>query len=101
MTDLFNQPKRIYYNTTNESPVKEREYTAKANTQDGIVLGIIKTFNKPFSSKDVYAEYPVPNTPLSSIRRSINTLMNFKKIAKTGARVTGPYGRSEEQYKLL
>ena len=94
-----------YFNTTNETEAKVIEYRKINNGQDKKVLKIIRELNKPFSASQIWIEYEPHYTrvgaPLTSIRRSINTLKNAGYIQETGKRVQGIYGRNELQYKLI
>ena len=98
----------MYYNTTNETPDQVKKFTKINNGQDKKVLSIIRKLDKPFSASLVFLEFSKhggrweiwDNTPITSIRRSINTLKNLELIEETGKRVPGLYGRSELQYKL-
>lgn len=88
-----------YYNTTSETSQQVRIFSDKNQKQDEIVLSIISDLKRPFSAKDVYKRFPIANVPITSIRRSINTLKDKLGIIKeTGERVEGLYGRSELQY---
>lgn len=93
-----------YYNTTNESGEELKANEAATKTQDEHVKSIIDIFNKytegkTFSPKDVYQLFDHTKTPITSIRRSINTLLNEGYIHKTGEKVEGLYGRKELQYR--
>jgi hypothetical protein len=98
----------MYHNTTNETKETVKKYRNINNGQDKKVLTIIRKLDKPFSASLVFNEFSKrngvwqiwDNTPLTSIRRSINTLKNLELIEETGKRVQGVYGRSELQYKL-
>ena len=90
----------MYFNTTQLEPEQTEMFASKNIKQDDIVLGIIKQLNKPFSASSIYKRYPIANTPITSIRRSLNTLMRYNKIEPTGENVSGIYGRGEKQYKL-
>lgn len=90
-----------YYNTTKETSEQVKMFSDKNTKQDEIVLSIINDLKRPFSAKDIYKRYPIANTPITSIRRSINTLKDkLGLIQETGERVTGLFGRSELQYTL-
>lgn len=90
-----------YFNTTQETPNTVQEYLNVSNNQKDIVLRTIRRLGKTFSASVVMKNYPVMNTPITSIRRAINTLKNDGVIQETGNRVTGIYGRSELEYKLV
>lgn len=61
-------------------------------------MGIAKK-QQVFSASSIFKKYP-KKILLTSLRRSLNTLLNEEKIVETGERVKGLYGRSEKQYKL-
>ena len=89
----------MYYNSTSQTGENLKSYNAAALTQDETVLAICKTFKKPFSVKDVVNNYPNSTTPITSIRRSINTLCHKQnEIEATGKNTPGLYGRPEAQY---
>lgn len=93
----------MYYNTTNENGKELKSNTGKAKKQDAQVLDVIQNISKTkyfFSCKDIAPYFKENNTPITSIRRSINTLYNLGFIDKTGDRVMGLYGRKELQYTL-
>ena len=95
----------IYHNTTNENKETVKTYRKLNAKQDKRVLAIIKNERKPFSSSLIWKRYlhkhlTLP-TPITSIRRSINTLKNLEYIIETGNRVPGLYQRSELEYRLL
>jgi prefoldin subunit 5 len=91
----------MYYNTTNETKETVKKFQKINNGQDKKVLNIIKQLDKPFSASLIWnTPYKWVNPPITSIRRSINTLKNLELIEETGKRVPGLYGRTELQYKL-
>lgn len=85
-----------YYNTTQESGKELKTYREKAKTQDQRVLQL---FNKG-SKLSASLLHPAFNCPITSIRRSLNTLEKEGKIEKTGIKITGSYGRKENLYRL-
>ena len=91
----------MYYNTTNETPDQVKKFTKINNGQDKKVLQRIMQINKPFGASYIYLNYDFfESAPLTSIRRSINTLKNLDYIEETGNKTEGMYGRWETQYKL-
>ena len=94
-----------YYNTTKENKEAVKRYTDINNGQDVKVLDIIKNERKPFSASIIWKRYihkHILNTcPITSIRRSINTLKKSGYITETGNRVLGMYGRDEREYRLI
>ena len=90
-----------YYNTTNEVNPEMSQFRCKSKRQDTIVLNIAKKLNKRFSASEIFKEYPTPNTPITSIRRAINTLKNDNKIKQLDIKTVGLYGRNEFLYEIL
>ena len=94
----------MYHNTTNESKENVKKYLKINKKQDTKVLNIIRNINKPFSASLVWKKYIhrfiLEPAPITSIRRSINTLKNNGYIAETGNRVLGMYKRSELEYRI-
>jgi hypothetical protein len=88
----------MYYNTTNTTGQQLKIYTDTAKTQDEIVMGLCKRF-KRFSCSTLYKIYPLPNTPITSIRRSLHTLQSMGFIQKTGNKVLSKYNRPECEYE--
>ena len=96
--------KTNYFNTTNESKESVKAYKKINAKQDTKVLDIIKTERKPFSASLIYKKYlhkhVMKACPITSVRRSVNTLKNLGYIVETGNRVPGMYGRSELEYRI-
>jgi hypothetical protein len=91
----------MYYNTTNETKETVKKFKKINDGQDKQVLYVINLRGRPFTSSIIWdIFFKEDNIPLTSIRRSINTLKNLELIEETGRRVMGLYGRSELQYKL-
>ena len=95
----------MYHNTTNETPEDEKTFTRINKGQDTKVLEVCRGLDKPFSASLIWKQfggkdYFMNPAPLTSIRRSINTLKNAGYIIETGEKVKGIYGRNEFEYKL-
>lgn len=95
----------MYYNTTNESGETLKHYKEVSRTQEQFILDI---FN---SARDGNKELIVgisrlstlvgfKNTPITSIRRAVNSLINSGDLIYTGDKVMGMYGRKESVIKL-
>lgn len=84
-----------YYNTTRDD--NAASYRAVAKKQDDVIKEMILKRTGPFSPKDVFKHYPIPHTPFTSIRRSLDTLKKQGFIKETGIKVEGLYGRKELQ----
>ena len=90
-----------YFNTTRVAMVDLREYKAKASSQDLKVLEWFKSHpGEVFSPEDVMQAIFTSATPLTSIRRSFNTLEKGLFIEKTGQMKKGIYGRPVNTWRL-
>jgi hypothetical protein len=92
-----------YLNTTNQTNPKLAEYRTKALSQDEIILKQFERFpNKEISASMLWKGLQAKGVkwPLTSIRRSINTLKSSDKIEETGNKMEGVYGRDEFTYWL-
>jgi hypothetical protein len=90
---------KSYFDTTNENNL---EYIVQAKKQNDIILNFfIKNPEREISASVLeYNQVLHEDTPLTSYRRALNTLMNAGKIQKVG-KVDGYYGRKEFTYKLI
>jgi hypothetical protein len=90
---------KSYFDTTNENKI---EYIVQAVKQNDIILNFfIKNPEREISASILeYNQVLHEDTPLTSYRRALNTLMNAGKIEKVG-KVDGFYGRKEFTYKLI
>lgn len=93
---------KTYFNTTKESENQVDLFSKINDGQDKRVLEIVKEM-KVFSASKVWQSYihkhVMKSCPLTSIRRSINTLKKCGYIHETGNRVKGLYGRNELEYR--
>ena len=85
-----------YFNTTGEKQPQLELFVSKASKQDVIVMEIAKKQQR-FSPSTIFKKYPT-KILMTSLRRSINTLLNKGQIIETGEKVEGLYGRREKQY---
>jgi len=91
-----------YYNTTNESGDFLKRNRISAESQDAKILAMFERYpNKVCTAEtmQVLAGHEGYNWPLTSVRRSINTLFNEGFIERVGER-SGSYGRRIFTYKL-
>ena len=93
-----------YYNTTNEDSEAlaiARDHTAKqdARIYDVFISG--KRDGVIYLSPWSVHEFIGAAIPITSVRRSINTLTKAGKIVKTTVKVKGPYGRPCYCWKLV
>jgi len=96
-----------YYNTTHVAGRQRQEFELTAKTQDEKVLELFKRFRSPLGPSKVLAYYKdSSNTtkdreaPLTSIRRSINTLTKAGELRKTDFKAKGAFGRDEYLWEL-
>ena len=91
--------KEKYYNTTGESGKMLEEFKAKTMNQDAHIYSIFKKDPDSMLSASIIGKHM--RCPLTSIRRSLNTLMNSGKIEKLIEKRVGAYGRPEHLYKFV
>ncbi len=90
-----------YYNTTNESGKKLKEYKSKAASGCDKILKYFKKVGKPMTPSDVHMNLFDESTPLTSTRRAISTLTNVhNKLRMTEDKKMGIYGRDEHYWEL-
>lgn len=90
-----------YYNSAQAQGGDLREYKAKASSQDLKVLEHFKSHpGDMFSPEDVMEVLFTSSTPLTSIRRSFNSLEKGLFIEKTGQMKKGIYDRLVNCWKL-
>ena len=87
-----------YYNTTNEVNPQLKMFHLKASSQDKHIIEMAQKL-KVFSASKIFNQYP-KKIPITSVRRSLNTLMNEGLIEKTGNYVMGIYSRKEFEYRI-
>lgn len=88
-----------YYNTTGMSGQQLKQATKQSKTQDDVILDLLtKNRHNNWGASTISR---CVNYPLTSIRRSLNTLENDKKIKKTGFQKIGAYGRPENLYVVI
>ena len=84
----------MFYNTTNERSIELETARDSAKKQDSRVYAVFAAHGmaamlSPWTVKEVMNT----DAPITSIRRSINTLTRDGKLVKTTVKVMGPYGR--------
>lgn len=95
-----------FYNTTQEAGPTLFSFQDLSITQDVAVLQVYRAMRDPMTPSQAerrlkQLELIGKNTPLTSIRRSINTLTEEGKLRKTTSKVTGPYGRPEYKWEYV
>ena len=89
-----------YFNTTETSERQLELFTDKAKNQNNLILKIFKAFpDKEISASDILVNSILDNSPITSIRRALNTLKRKLEIVEVGQK-EGLYGRPETTYKL-
>jgi len=93
----------MYYNTTNVRDKERAFYMNQAKTQDEFILQLFKQHDyqhlTPTQVLNMCEGYG-KNWPITSIRRSLNTLSNSNSIIKLPTTSLSMYGRPEHRYKL-
>ena len=91
-----------YYNTTSEHGDFLRKNRIASETQDAKILAMFRSNSDlVYSAETMQALAGINgyNWPLTSVRRSINTLLNEGFIERVGEQ-TGSYGRRIFTYKI-
>ncbi len=87
-----------YYNTTGQTGKTLKANVQKAKTQDQEVYDIMNgTFKRKMSASGIVGQM---TCPITSVRRSLNTLMKNGDIKVVG-QVQGMYGRQENLYQII
>jgi hypothetical protein len=91
-----------FYNTINETGDELKTSRAKAWGQDEKVLGLFIEYpDAKFTPFEVLEFLALKNTPITSIRRSMNSLTRDGKLEKTGEQKMGNYGKRNYCWKLI
>jgi len=91
-------PKRAYFNTTRANGDTLVKRNAKASSQNALILSFFQErTGEDFTAWEVSRHFL--NYPITSIRRSLNTLERDGKLYRNGMR-NGDYGRENFIYKL-
>tara|TARA_Y100000817_G_C16813086_1_gene525150 strand:- start:638 stop:982 length:345 start_codon:yes stop_codon:yes gene_type:complete len=94
----------MFYNTTNEKKPELVEAWCRTAKQDTLVMDIFlnnpnQIFN-PFEVQEHIINKFGRNFPITSIRRSINTLTKDNILVKTDEKKKGKYGKSNYCWTL-
>jgi hypothetical protein len=90
----------VFYNTTKESGKELEASKEKARTQNQLLLDRLP-LNQEFSAWTIFNQNMLGvHTPITSIRRALNTLESQGKIEKVGRRI-GNLDKTEFTYKLI
>tara|TARA_Y100001951_G_C11068385_1_gene144700 strand:+ start:203 stop:496 length:294 start_codon:yes stop_codon:yes gene_type:complete len=92
-----------YYNTTQEQGSNLYRSWTKTVKQDELILLVFARNKKliftPFQIQDILNEDFDRMFPITSVRRSINTLTNIDALEKTPIKRKGDYGRANYCWK--
>ena len=92
-----------YYNTTQEQGSNLYRSWTKTVKQDELILLVFARNKKliftPFQIQDILNEDFDRIFPITSVRRSINTLTNIDALEKTLIKRKGDYGRANYCWK--
>ena len=91
----------MHYNTTNEKGLELERARDATLTQDSRVLAVYASRDEgvmlsPWAVKEIMST----EAPITSIRRSINTLTLKGLLVKTIIKVIGPYGRPNYCWRI-
>jgi aryl-alcohol dehydrogenase-like predicted oxidoreductase len=90
----------VFYNTNKESGKELKASKEKARTQNQLLLDRLP-INQEFSAWSIFNQNMLGvHTPITSIRRALNTLESQGKIEKVGKRI-GNLDKTEFTYKLI
>jgi len=92
-----------YYNTTSQTGEELKDSWTKAIKQDDIIL-LLFARNKnmtftPFDVQNILKHDYSKDYPITSIRRSMNTLTEIEALEKTSIKRKGKYGKSNYCWK--
>jgi hypothetical protein len=89
-----------YFNTTNATTGQLKKYKFLALSQNKRISRMFFNDMSEATPSEIWRAYNDPDTPLTSIRRSINTLTKIGHIEKTSEKRIGMYGRHEHIWKI-
>ena len=91
----------MYHNTLAHEGETLRRYEQKAMSQDEVILNAFYLLPSDcgYTPSEALACL-LPNAPLTSVRRSMNTLTKQGKLIKTDETRMGPYNRPETVWRL-
>ena len=97
---VFPDEQSSYHNTLAHEGDKLRNYEQKALSQDERILAVFTDWNIVDFTPSEMRRYALTGSPLTSVRRSMNTLTKQGKLIKTDEQRMGPYGRPETVWRL-
>ena len=91
---------KTYYNTTGEPEVEVKKFRKMNEKQDKVILKACLYYPKDIRASFILDVFHY-RYPITSIRRSLNTLEACGKLRKSGRKQPGMYGRNETIYELV
>lgn len=90
-----------YHNTLNHEPQLTMQFEAVAKSQDNDVLNVFKSSLIPLTACEVWTKLVQSNSKvlLTSVRRSVDTLLHKFLIVRCDEKKQGLYGRLNFTYK--
>ena len=90
----------MYHNTLAHEGETLISYQQKAMSQDELILEVFTDWDIVDFTPSEMRRYALTGAPLTSVRRSMNTLTKQGKLIKTDEQRMGPYGRPETVWRL-
>ena len=91
----------MYYNTTNSAEQELSRFRIQNKRQENIVLQYMQIAKRLTPSEVlIISEFDGYNWPITSIRRSLNTLTREGLTVKTQMKLEGPQGRDEHIWEM-
>lgn len=98
---LYDRKQKNFHNTTNESGTDLKEAIDKCTQQDNEVLAFFRSKQgKSLTPFEVHKGC-LQNAPITSVRRSINTLTGMGYLEKTDEKRKGEFGRMNYTWKYI
>ena len=91
---------KTYYNTTGEPDAEVKKFRKINQGQDKEILYVCGVISFDISASNLFVLLQ-HRYPITSIRRSLNTLEACGKLRKSGRKQPGMYGRNETIYELV
>ena len=89
----------MYYNTTRQTGEQLEIFKSKARSQDAVILEYMRLQDRALT-RDEVIDGCMTDTPVSSVTRSMNTLLNKGAILKLETMRKGKYGRPQHLWAV-
>jgi predicted transcriptional regulator len=90
----------MYYNTTRQFGDQLALFQRKAASQDDAILNYLKRQSEGLTRDEIRQDC-LPDAPISSIARSLNTLLNAGKVEKLNEQRPGAFGRPQYLWRAV